>query len=64
MIDLTSRNINRLFFRSFKNADHDPTRKSFVEYYIPLLEIKDSNELFDNKLLLIHEKTNKKPMKN
>ena len=64
MIDLTSRNISRLFVRSFKNADNDPTRKSFVEYYIPLLEIKDSNELFDNKLLSTHEKTNKKPMKN
>ena len=32
MIDPTFRNINRLFFLSFKNGDNDPTRNSFDGY--------------------------------
>ena len=38
LIDPTFRNINRLFVLSFKNGDNDPTRNSFDEYYMPLLE--------------------------
>ena len=34
-IDLTCRNINRLFVLSFKNGNDDPTGNSFDEYYIP-----------------------------
>ena len=49
MIDPTFRNINRLFVLSFKNGDNDPTRNSFVKYYIPLVEIKDFNGLIYNK---------------
>ena len=38
LIGPTFRNINRLFVLSFKNGDNDPTRNSFDEYYMPLLE--------------------------
>ena len=34
MIDITFRNINRLFVFSFRNGDDDPTRNSFNQYYI------------------------------
>ena len=49
MINETFRNINRLFVLSFKNSFIDPTRNSFDEYYIPLVEIKNFNALIDNK---------------
>ena len=49
IIDPTSRNINRLFVHLFKNCDDDPTIKSFDEYYILLVEIKDFNVLIDSK---------------
>ena len=49
MIDLTFRNINRLFVLSFKNGYNDPTRYSFVKYYMLLVEIKDFNALIGNK---------------
>ena len=41
LIDLTFRNINRLFVLSFKNGGNDSTRDSFDKYYMPLVEIKD-----------------------
>ena len=47
--DPTFRNINRLFALSFKNGNDDPTRDSFVEYYMPLAEIKGFNLLIDKK---------------
>ena len=49
LIDPTFRNINRLFILSFKNGNDDPTRNSFDEYYITLVEIKDFNALINNK---------------
>ena len=49
LINTTFRNIVRLFAFSFKNCNHDPTRNSFYEYYIPLAEIKNSNSLTENK---------------
>ena len=49
VIDPAFRNINRLFVLSFKSGDDDPTRDSFDEYYMPLVEIKDFNALIDNK---------------
>ena len=49
LIDLAFRNINRLFVLSFENDYDDPTRNSFDEYYMPLVEIKDFNALIDNK---------------
>ena len=49
MIDATFRNINRLFVLSFKNGKNDPTRDSFDDYYMPLVEIKDFNAIIDNK---------------
>ena len=33
----------------FKNGDDDPTRNSFDEYYMTLVEIKDFKALIDNK---------------
>ena len=50
LIDPNFRNINRLFVLLFKNGNDDPTRNSFDKYYMPLVEIKDFNALFDNKL--------------
>ena len=52
LIDPTFKDINRLFALSFKNGNDDPTRDSFVKYYIPLVEIKDFNALIDNKPFL------------
>ena len=49
LIDPTFRNINRLFILSFKNGNDDPTRNSFDEYDITLVEIKDFNALINNK---------------
>ena len=49
LIDLTFRNINRLFVLSFKNSNDDPTRNSFDKYYMPLVEVKGFNALIDNK---------------
>ena len=49
LIDLTFRNINRLFVLSFKNGDDDPTRYYFDQYYMSSVEIKDFNILIDNK---------------
>ena len=49
LIDPTFRNINRLLVLSFKNGNGVPTRDSFDEYHMPLLEIKDFNALIDSK---------------
>ena len=49
MIDPRFRSINRLLAQSFKVSENDPTRNSFVKYYMPLVEIKDFNALNDNK---------------
>ena len=48
-IDLTCRNINRMFVLSFKTRDNDPTRGSFDKYYMPLVETKNFNALINNK---------------
>ena len=50
MIDSTFRYIDTLFVPSFKNGDNDPTRSSFENHYIPLVEIKNFNALIDRKL--------------
>ena len=52
MIDPTFRNINRLFVLFFKNGDNNPTINPFVKYYMPILEIKNFNELNNNKPFL------------
>ena len=49
LIDLTFRNINRLFVLSFQNGNDNPTMNSFNRYYMPLVEIKYFNALIDNK---------------
>ena len=38
LIDPTFRNVNRLLVFSFKNDNDDPTRNSFDQYYMPLVE--------------------------
>ena len=38
-----------MFVLSFKNGNDDPERNSFDKYYFPLVEIKDFNELINNK---------------
>ena len=50
----TIRNIDKLIVLSFKNDDKESTRteatiKLFTNYYIPLVDIKHFNALFDNK---------------
>ena len=49
MIDLTSKNINRLFAFSFKSDNNVSTRAYFDKYYMLLVEIKDFNALIDSK---------------
>ena len=62
MIDPTFRNINRLFVLSFKNGDDDPTRNSFDEHYMPLIEIKDFHALIDKKPFFDQPVKNKQEM--
>ena len=47
IIERTFRNINRMFVQSFKAGENDPTRNSFVKYYMSLEEIKNFNALID-----------------
>ena len=47
--DPAFRNINRLLIQSFKASENDAIRNCFDKYYMPLVEIKDSNALTDNK---------------
>ena len=51
LLDLTFRKINRLFVFSFRNGNNDLSIDSFYRYCMPLVEIKDSNVLIDNKPL-------------
>ena len=65
LIDHTFRSINRLYNLSFKNGDDDPAKSYFDEYYMPLIEIKDFDELIDNKSFFDQPvKKNKRRMKN
>ena len=65
LIDSKISSIYILFVLSFKNGDHDPTIKSFCEYYMPLLEIKDFNVLIGKKPFFYQPvKSNKKRIKN
>ena len=43
-----------MFFLSLKNGNDDPTRDSFGKYYMPLIEVKDFNELTGNKQFFDH----------
>ena len=53
-----------MLFLSLKNGYDDPTRDSFGKYYMPLIEVKEFNELIDNKRFFDHPvKKNKKGMK-
>ena len=59
LIDLTFKNISRLFLLSFKNGCDDPTRNLFDRYYMPLVEIEDLNALINNKSFFDHPLKNK-----
>ena len=48
-----------MFVLSFKNDNVDPSRDSFDKYYMPLVEIKDSNALIDSQPLLDQPVKNK-----
>ena len=47
LIDLRFTNLNRLFVLSFENEED---RTSFLNYYVPKVEIKDFNMLIYQKL--------------
>ena len=49
LINPKFRNIQRLFLLSFKTGNNDPTRDSFDNYYMLLVEVKYFNALIDNK---------------
>ena len=59
LIDLTFRNINRLFVLSFKNVSNDPTRNTFDKYYMPLVGINYFNGLIENKWFFYQPVQNK-----
>ena len=40
LVNLTFRNINRLFVLWFKNSNNHPTKNFFYEYYMPLVDNK------------------------
>ena len=50
LIDLTFRNINRLVVLSLKKGNDDPTRDSFDEYYMLLVQIKTNKNRMKNFL--------------
>ena len=54
MIDSTFRNINRLVVLSLKSGDSYLTRNYFVNYYIPLVEIKGFNALINKNSFFDH----------
>ena len=51
-----------MFVLSFKNGDDDPTRNSFDEHYMPLIEIKDFHALIDKKPFFDQPVKNKQEM--
>ena len=59
MIYPTFKNINKLFASSFKYGDNGPTRDSFDNFCMPLVEIKDFNALIHNKPFLDRSLKNK-----
>ena len=48
-----------MFVFSLKNDNHDPTRYSFDEYYMSLVDIKGFNALIDNKTFVDQPVKNK-----
>ena len=64
MINPYFRNIDKLFVFSLKNSDNNPTRNSFVKYYMSLVEIKDFNVLINNRSFFDQPVENKKRTKN
>ena len=48
-----------MFVLSFKNGNDNPTRDYFDEYCMPLVEIKDFNELIEHKPLFDQPVKNK-----
>ena len=56
--------IHSLFLLSFKSDDDQHMRDSFDRYYMPLIDIKDFNELINNFFCDQPIKTNKNRMEN
>ena len=56
LIDPTFTNVNRLFVLSFERIEENKVKKdyrdSFSHYYVPKIQIKDSNVLIDGKSFL------------
>ena len=57
LIDPTFTKVNRLFVLSFERIGENNVKKnhreSFLNYYVPNIEIKDFNVLIDGKAFLI-----------
>ena len=51
MIDSTFKSISWFFFLSIRNSDNNPIRNYYFDFYMPLVEIKNFNVLFDIKLI-------------
>ena len=49
LIDPTFLNVNRLFVLSFPRNNNTDSRYSFLNYYVPKIQIKDFNVLIDGK---------------
>ena len=49
LIDSTFTNVNRLFVLLFVRTNAGDDRDSFLDYYVPNVEIKDFNVLIDGK---------------
>ena len=49
LIDSTFTNVNRLFVLLFVRTNTGDDRDSFLDYYVPNVEIKDFNVLIDGK---------------
>ena len=51
MIDSTFKSISWFFFLSIRNSDNNLIRNYYFDFYMPLVEIKNFNVLFDIKLI-------------
>ena len=49
LIDPVFTNVNRLFVSSFARSDATDNRDTFLDYYVPNVDIKDFNVLIDGK---------------
>ena len=62
LIDPTFTNVNRLFVLAYQFDNNNDNRKSFLQFYLPRIMIKDFNVIID-KLAFFDLKRKKKHMK-